>query len=84
MVWNITKDKITERMVVSPDEAWWVPGTAVQKLEPSGWKPISDFIHSGYLGKETIKGQGDMMRGFWKKYGVDVPPEIKKAYGVKD
>ena len=26
MVWNITKDKITERMAVSPDEAWDVPG----------------------------------------------------------
>jgi ribonuclease Z len=26
MVWNITPDKITERMVVSPDAAWDVPG----------------------------------------------------------
>ena len=26
MVWNITKSKITERMAVSPDDAWDVPG----------------------------------------------------------
>ena len=83
MVWNITKDGIRERMVVSPDEAWSVPGTAVQEIKPSGWKPISDFVRSGYLEEETIEGQGDMMREFWKKYGVEVPARIKKAYGVK-
>jgi ribonuclease Z len=27
MVWNVTKEKITERMAVSPDEAWDMPGT---------------------------------------------------------
>ena len=26
MVWNITRDKIVERMVISPDDAWDVPG----------------------------------------------------------
>ena len=26
MVWNITKEKITERMIVSPDQAWAVNG----------------------------------------------------------
>ena len=26
MVWNVSKDKITERMAVSPDEAWVVAG----------------------------------------------------------
>ena len=30
MVWNITKKGVTERMAVSPDEAWAVPGEAVQ------------------------------------------------------
>ena len=30
MVWNITKDSITERMAVSTDDAWSVPGTARQ------------------------------------------------------
>jgi ribonuclease Z len=83
MVWNITKDEVRERMAVSPAAAWSVPGTAVQKIKPSGWKPISDFIRSGYLEKETIEGQGDLMRAFWKKYNVQIPPEIRKAYGVE-
>ena len=26
MVWNVTKDKVTERMAVSPDDGWDVPG----------------------------------------------------------
>lgn len=30
MVWNITKDEIRERMAVSTEDAWSVPGTAVQ------------------------------------------------------
>ena len=83
MVWNITKDSIRERMAVSPDEAWSVPGTAKQVLEPSGWKPISDYIRSGYLEEVTIEGQGEMMRDFWKKYNVELPPHVKKAYGVE-
>jgi ribonuclease Z len=83
MVWNITKDEIKQRMVVSADDAWSVPGTAVQKLEPSGWKPISDFIRSGYLEEETIEVQGEMMRAFWEKYDVELSPEVKRAYGVE-
>ncbi len=38
MVWNITKDKITERMAVSPEVAWSVPGEAVQ-LPPEKGRP---------------------------------------------
>jgi ribonuclease Z len=30
MVWNVTKDKIVERMAFSTDDAWSVPGTAKQ------------------------------------------------------
>ena len=26
MVWNVTRDKVVERMVISPDDAWDVPG----------------------------------------------------------
>jgi hypothetical protein len=33
MVWNLTRDRITERMAVSTDEAWDVPGTE-KGLEP--------------------------------------------------
>ena len=37
-----------------------------------------------HLEKETIEAQGNLMREYWKKYGVQVPPEIKKAYGVEE
>ena len=33
MVWNLTRDGVTERMAVSTDEAWDVPG-AEKGLEP--------------------------------------------------
>ena len=36
MVWNITKDKITERMVVSPDRASAVPGPTRQPPPEQG------------------------------------------------
>ena len=48
MVWNITKDKVTERMAVSVDDAWSVPGTAVQPPPERGRpSPISDYIEMG-------------------------------------
>ena len=33
MVWNLTRDGVIERMAVSTDEAWKVPGTE-KGLEP--------------------------------------------------
>ena len=46
--------------------------------------PYRDWlIRTGYLEKETIEGQGDMMRAFWNKYGVQISPQVKQAYGVK-
>ena len=33
MVWNLNRDGVTERMAVSPDEAWDVPGDE-EGLEP--------------------------------------------------
>ncbi len=48
MVWNITKDSVTERMAVSPDNAWSVPGTARQPPPDKGRpNPISKEIDSG-------------------------------------
>jgi ribonuclease Z len=83
MVWNVTKNGIQERMAVSPDQAWSVPGTAIMPVKPSGKNFMSEFTRSGYLEKETIEAQGDLMRTFWQEYGPQVPPEIKKAYGVE-
>jgi ribonuclease Z len=84
MVWNITKGDIKERMAISTDEAWSVPGTAEQPPPEEGIPdPMTEFTYSGMLGKEVIEAQGDLMREFWKKYDVELSPEVKKAYGVK-
>ena len=84
MVWVITKDEITERMAVVTEEAWSVPGTAVQPPPVSGLEdPMTDWIKAGMLHEEIVEAQGDLMRGFWKKYDVPLSDDVKKAYGVK-
>ena len=51
MVWNITKDKITERMAVSPDRAWAVEGPTRQPPPEKGRPDVmSDFIKQGEWG----------------------------------
>jgi hypothetical protein len=50
MVWNISKDAIVERMIVSPDQAWAVNGPNKPPPPPAPGSipdPISDFIASG-------------------------------------
>ncbi len=50
MVWNISKDAIVERMIVSPDQAWAVNGPNKIPAPPAPGSipdPISDFIASG-------------------------------------
>ena len=48
MVWNITPGEVTERMAVSTDEAWSVPGTARQGPPEKGRpNPMTDWIESG-------------------------------------
>ena len=84
MVFNVTKDKITERMAISTDEAWAVPGTAEQLPPQKGIPdPMTDWIKAGELHKEVVEAQGDLMRAFWKKYNVELDPSTQKAYGVK-
>ncbi len=69
MVWNITKDKIVQRMTVSPDQAWAVPGP---KTPPSPVKgipdPESDFIKAGMW--DVSDAQGEMLKEFKKKHGL--------------
>ena len=72
-------------MAVSTEEAWSVPGTAVQPPPQAGRPdPMSEFTRDGELQKPVIEAQGDMMREFWEKWNVPVSPEVKKAYGVED
>jgi ribonuclease Z len=67
MVWNITKDKIVERMTISPDQAWAVPGA---KRPPAPVKgvpdPMSDAIKAGHWNVDDA--QGEMLKEFKKKY----------------
>jgi ribonuclease Z len=70
MVWNITKDKITERMVVSPDRASAVPGPTRQPPPETGRPdPISDFIRGGEWGP-GFNAQNEMLDAHAKKYGL--------------
>ena len=48
MVWNITRDHITERMVVSPDEAWDVPGpNRAPAPDPTRKSEYTEYILKG-------------------------------------
>ena len=71
MVWNVTKNRITERMAVSTDEAWSVPGTARQPPPGKGQpNPISDFIDSGRW-VEGFKAQDKMLDEYMKKHNLE-------------
>ena len=51
MVWNITRDGIKERMVVSPDDAWDVPGP--------GRAPPPDRSRKSEYSQFTLDGRYD-------------------------
>ena len=71
MVWNITKDKIVERMAVSPDRALGVPGTAHQPPPEKGRpNPMSDFIKEGEWGP-AFNAQNEMLDEHSKKYNLE-------------
>ena len=70
MVWNITKDKVTERMAVSVDEAWSVPGTAVQPPPVRGQpSPISDYIEMGRW-VPAFEAQDEMLDRHMEEYNL--------------
>ena len=71
MVWNITKDSITERMAVSPDRASGVPGPTRQPPPEKGRPdPMSDFIKDGEWGP-GFNAQNVMLDAHAKKYGLE-------------
>ncbi|MGI9481518.1 MAG: hypothetical protein ACR2OR_04070, partial [Hyphomicrobiales bacterium] len=71
MVWNVTKDKITERMAVSPDDAWSVPGTAQQPPPEKGRpNPISKPIDAGRW-EPAFRAQDRMLDEHMKKYNLE-------------
>jgi ribonuclease Z len=71
MVWNITKDKITERMAVSPDRAWAAKGTARQP-PPDKSRPdvMSDFIKAGEWGP-GFNAQNKMLDAYAKEFNLE-------------
>ncbi len=71
MVWNVTKAGITERMATATDEAWGVPGTAVQPPPQKGLPdPMSDFIRGGKW-REGYDAGNEMLDRHMEKYGLE-------------
>ena len=72
MVWNISKEKIVERMVVSPDQAWSVAGPNKPPKPPAKGTvpdPITDFIKEGRW-EPAEAAQAEMVKEFKKKYNM--------------
>jgi ribonuclease Z len=70
MVWNITKDKIVERMAVSPNQAWSVPGPTPPPapLKSGVPDPMSDAMKAGKWNVDDA--QGEMIKAFKKEYNL--------------
>jgi len=69
MVWNITRDEIAERMAVSTDEAWDVPGPN-PGLNPDNKVPdqLTEAMKKGRW--DTSDAEEKTRREFNKKYGL--------------
>jgi ribonuclease Z len=67
MVGNITKEKITERMALSTDDAWSVPGTAMPP--PEKGHPTTPFIDAGRW-VPGFKAQDRMSDEHMKRYNL--------------
>ena len=73
MVWNITKDKIVERMTVSPDQAWSVAGPTPPPKPPKPGAvadPLSDVMKAGRWNPQTEDAQKNLVDAFKKKYNM--------------
>ena len=75
MVWNVRRDKIIERMAVSPDQAWEVPGPG-GKLAPdrSRKSEYTDFIQKGRLDASDVNKR--WLEEFMKENGLK-PEDLK-------
>jgi ribonuclease Z len=72
MIWNITGEKITERMIVSPDQAWSVSGPNKPPKPPTRGSvsdPISDFIKAGRW-QPAEEAQAPMVKEFKKEHSL--------------
>jgi ribonuclease Z len=71
MVWNITKREVTERMAVSPDEAWSVPGESVQPPPEKG-RPTeyTQWILDGRWDEGAQPAQKELLDKHMEKYNL--------------
>lgn len=73
MVWNITKDKITERMTVSPDQAWATAGPTPPPPPPKAGTvpdPLSDFSKAGRWNPEAEDASAKLIKAFKKEHNM--------------
>jgi ribonuclease Z len=73
MVWNITRDKTTERMTVPHDKAWDVAGPTYPPAPDNKFpKQESDFILKGRW-QPAIEVDNEAFRDFREKHGLAQP-----------
>ena len=69
MVWNITRDAVTERMAVSPDHAWDVAGPSEHLApDPNRASEYTQFILDGRL--DVDKANAHWMKEFMARTGL--------------
>jgi len=72
MVWNITKEKIIERMAVSTDKAWDVPGPGKPSApDPNFPSQYTEWILKGRY--DTSKAESLGTKKFQEEYGIKWP-----------
>lgn len=69
MVWNVTRDNVTERMAISPDEAWDVPGpNRAPAPDRSRKSEYTQFILDGKY--DTSDVDAAWLEPFMKEHGL--------------
>jgi len=71
MVWNITKDGVRERMAAVTEEAWSVPGEAIQPGPERGrTSEYTKYILHGRWDEGAQSAQKQMLDEFSEKHGL--------------
>jgi ribonuclease Z len=70
MVWNITRDMVVERRVISPDDAWDVPGPGRPPPPDRSRKPeYTKYILDGRY--DCSDADGPWLKKFMKEHGLE-------------
>ena len=74
MVWNVTKDEVVERMAVSTDNAWDVPGPGKPTApDPNFPSQSTKWILKGRL--DTSEAESLGTKRFQEMYNIKWPPQ---------